>query len=126
MKITELQIPPDSIIFKNYIKGSSILEESAKNLISNAFYNGSADNITVVLLEYGNYPRKKLKLKQLPFPPDENLDPYSYQKHPKKIRKWPLILGIVLLVVSVIIILELLNISALAKIIKFINKFLPF
>jgi PPM family protein phosphatase len=59
-------------LIKNYIFGSDTLDLAGKNLISEAFFSGSTDNITVVLASFGLPTRKNLKLKKFTWPPQNN------------------------------------------------------
>lgn len=47
-------------IFYTSIVGSKTLDEAGEKLVKTAFDNGSTDNITVVLIEYGAVKRKKI------------------------------------------------------------------
>jgi protein phosphatase len=51
-------------LLKNYVIGSDTLEQAAKQLYDYAFHSGSSDNITIVLVEYGQLKRKKLNLRK--------------------------------------------------------------
>lgn len=52
----------DNQVFRDYITGHKKLKDAAENLINFAFDSGSNDNITVVLVEFGNVLRKKTNL----------------------------------------------------------------
>ena len=61
----------DNSIFSDYIFGGENIDKSAKYLISNAFHEGSTDNITVVIVLNGVYKRKKIRIKKWHYPPLE-------------------------------------------------------
>lgn len=70
-----------------YVFGSRDLESAAKNLISRAYHNGSSDNISVVLAEYGKFKRSEEGVANLPFPPNENsqkINPAKKKRNHKK------------------------------------------
>ena len=68
--------------FLNYVLGSKTLAKAAENLTSFAFYNGSTDNITVILLEFGKCKRKRIKdLNNYPFPPENANQNGKKKKH---------------------------------------------
>ena len=58
-----------SALFHRYVIGTKDLRRSAEQLSSWAFYNGSTDNITVLIASYGKLERDNLKLKKYRFPP---------------------------------------------------------
>lgn len=58
--------------FKDQIVGTKNLKTAAQNLIASAFYDGSNDNISVILAEYGSTERKKLNLNNYYYPPSDN------------------------------------------------------
>jgi protein phosphatase len=47
--------------------------EAVEQLISYAFYNGSSDNITAILVEGPDFKRKSSRYKRLPFPPSDKV-----------------------------------------------------
>ena len=59
-------------LFQNYLLGDKSLEDSAKNLIGQAYVHGSNDNISIIIVDVGLKMDKKLKLKQYDYPPSEN------------------------------------------------------
>lgn len=59
-------------LFQNYLLGDKSLENSAKNLIGQAYAHGSNDNISIIIVDVGLKMDKKLKLKQFDYPPSEN------------------------------------------------------
>ncbi len=59
-------------VFSTFITEHTSLEQTAKQLIAYAWHDGSKDNITVVMAEYGTIARKKGKRPLFKFPPVEN------------------------------------------------------
>jgi PPM family protein phosphatase len=55
------------------IEGTRSLRVAAEQLISNAFYSGSSDNITVSLVQYGGKKIRRRHDRKLPFPPRESV-----------------------------------------------------
>ncbi len=74
----------DTKHFKDYLIGTKSLEQSAKLMISDAFYSGSTDNISVALAEIGKLKRKKIKLPQYPYPPTESESIKFSKTHKRK------------------------------------------
>jgi len=95
------KIEKDTNDFKNYLIGTKTLEQAAKNLISYAFYAGSTDNISVVLAEIGELKRKKIKLKNYPYPPNNK----SEYVPPLPIKRKKLSISKILYFLSLIIII---------------------
>ncbi len=61
----------DTSLFRNYILGTKSLRQAAESLVSMAYYQGSGDNISVVLAAYGKPKRKKIPLVKYPYPPKD-------------------------------------------------------
>ncbi|MCO6472148.1 MAG: protein phosphatase 2C domain-containing protein [Melioribacteraceae bacterium] len=81
----------------DYIEKTKDLEEAAKQLIADAFHNGSTDNISVVMVEVDSIQRKGKLQKKYNYPPKENKT--------KRISRLTVLLItiIVLLIISIII-----------------------
>lgn len=79
------------------IAGSTNIKEASEQLVSSAYYEGSSDNITVVLVETGKIDRSLTRKKKLPFPPVEITD----GKKGKHLPKWflPLLIALILLLI---------------------------
>jgi PPM family protein phosphatase len=60
-----------NIKISNYLIGSENIDKAAKYLISDAFQNGSSDNITALIASYGKFKKKKRKLVKWPYPPND-------------------------------------------------------
>jgi serine/threonine protein phosphatase PrpC len=58
--------------FKNYLVGMEELKDTAKNLVSYAYNEGSDDNITIVLCTIGDLEKQKIELKKYNYPPCED------------------------------------------------------
>jgi hypothetical protein len=87
-----------SIPFNEIIYSAKDIKEAAEQLISTAFYNGSSDNITVVLVETGKIDRSPGRRKNLPFPPNEIKTVESTQPG-RNLPKWSMtLLGILILI----------------------------
>lgn len=65
------KVKTDSLAFHEIILGTKELSDTCQNLISHAFFQGSTDNITVVLGEYGNLKRGENKTPTYDYPPKE-------------------------------------------------------
>jgi serine/threonine protein phosphatase PrpC len=84
-------------LFKDIIIGNKTLEKAAQTLISLAFYNGSTDNITVVIAEYGKIKRKKIKdIPKYSYPPK---DESKKKKDVKKVDNRKKIIGLLVVLV---------------------------
>lgn len=81
-----------------YLSGTKNLEEAAENLIGRAFTNGSNDNITVVLCEYGSVKRKKIKLSYYKLPDDEKINSNLIYKSKTKIITGVIIISILIII----------------------------
>lgn len=92
------KLETNNTLLHNYVKGSDTLEKAAKNLISMAFHDGSKDNISVILAEYGTITREKLKLKNYSYPPGESNVPNVITEY------WELVIPILLLIILLLII----------------------
>jgi len=73
--IVSKDIPIQSIIHR-----SADIYEASEQLISYAFYNGSSDNITVLLIETTDFKRTTSNENKYPYPPVENTTPLSNTK----------------------------------------------
>lgn len=58
-------------VLKAYVTGFESLKESTEQLICNAYYSGSTDNITVIIASMGNLKRKDFNLDKETYPPEE-------------------------------------------------------
>lgn len=65
------KVTNDYEIFRDYILGTKSLKIAAEQLISFAYNEGSKDNITVVLAQYGKLERDKKSVANRDFPPNE-------------------------------------------------------
>lgn len=92
------KIETNNTLLHNYVKGSDTLEKAAKNLISMAFHDGSKDNISVVLAEYGAITREKSKMKNYSYPPGESKILNVITEY------WELVIPILLLIILLLII----------------------
>lgn len=61
--------------FENYIMGTRSLKMAAEQLVSYAYYSGSADNITVVLAGYGRLERMEKNPLKRKYPPHDDARP---------------------------------------------------
>ena len=61
----------NSSLFNNYIVGSGGNDEAAKQLAYYAYHYGSSDNITVLIVSFGKFKKKKLNLKNYADPTEE-------------------------------------------------------
>lgn len=57
-------------ILKAYLTGFESLKESTEQLICNAYYSGSTDNITLILATMGTLKRRDFNLDKETYPPD--------------------------------------------------------
>ena len=62
----------NSANFKDYLLGAKNLKDTAENLVSNAYTNGSDDNISIVLCSIGELKKQKIELKINDYPPCVN------------------------------------------------------
>ena len=92
------KVETDNSLLHNYIKASESLDEAAKNLISSAYYDGSNDNISVVLAEYGRIKREKIKVRNFAYPPRENKTANLISEY------WELVIPVLLLIILLLII----------------------
>lgn len=81
--LTKTNVKQDEDIHRIILESEDI-RDSAEQLISNAFYNGSADNITVILIETPGFKRDPIIKNKLPFPPVLN----SLTDSPYRKRGW--------------------------------------
>jgi len=59
----------DTSVFRDYILGTKNIKTAAEQLITYAFRNGSKDNVSVVLAEFGKRKRIHKNIKYFKFPP---------------------------------------------------------
>jgi protein phosphatase len=91
------KVENDDLLLHNYIKASESLELATKNLISSAYYDGSNDNITVVLAEFGSIKRENIKVKNYNYPPKD--------KSANLVAEyWELVIPVILLIILLLII----------------------
>lgn len=83
-----------------YLSATKNLEEAAENLIGRAFTNGSSDNISIVLCEYGSVKRKKIKLSYYKLPNDEKINSNLIHKSKTKIITSVIIIISILIMIS--------------------------
>lgn len=83
-----------------YLSGTKNLEEAAENLIGRAFANGSNDNISIVLCEYGSVKRKRIKLNYYKLPNDEKINSNFIHKNKTKIITGAIIIISILTIIS--------------------------
>jgi protein phosphatase len=88
----------DTELLHKYVIGSDTLEQAAKNLICSAFHDGSNDNISIVLAEYGKMRREKIKLKKYSYPPGKKNSINLIADY------WKLVIPIILLIILLLII----------------------
>lgn len=94
--------------FARFLRGTSSLKGAVEQMISHAFYDGSGDNITVVLGAYGDVRRGGFDLKALPYPPFEHLASNQSAESLEKQRRNRLggrytIAGLVLAIVAMLL-----------------------
>ncbi|WP_028567201.1 protein phosphatase 2C domain-containing protein [Salisaeta longa] len=63
------QLQDQAQLFKSYMMGTPDLQTAAESLVSLAYYSGSMDNISVVLVEAGELQRDLGRVRTYPFPP---------------------------------------------------------
>jgi PPM family protein phosphatase len=92
-------------LFTQIALGHKSLRTASEQLVSRAFYDGSKDNISVVLVEAGKNRRNKKAPPMLPFPPKESkpvkISAGEKPQPASKIRKG--VLGILLALVMIVI-----------------------
>ena len=98
----------DNKNFIKYLIGTPSLEIAAKNMISEAYYEGSTDNISVVLVEYGKIKRKKIKIKKYPYPPGDDIS-YNKEKKSLNIKKFLYIYIIIITIAIAILGINIFN-----------------
>lgn len=86
-------------IFKNNMMGTTNLKTAAQNLIASAFYDGSNDNISVILAEYGSFDRKNMGIKNYYFPPSDNPAHIIFEEKLRNIVFTALFIFIVLILI---------------------------
>lgn len=62
------KIHTNTQLFRNYILGSKTPDEAVNNLVGYAYENGSKDNITAVVIKFGDKSYEELKLKSYALP----------------------------------------------------------
>ncbi len=92
------KIENDDSHLHNYVKASESLEQAAKNMISSAYHDGSNDNISVVLAEYGKINREKINVKNYSYPPGEDKPVNLVSEY------WELVIPVLLLIILLLII----------------------
>ena len=93
----------DTEVFKNYITGTSDVKKAAKYLISYAYGNGSKDNITAIIAEFGNFARSKKQLKRFLYPPADYIFEKFFNTKFKKILLFIILLLIFAIIISLLI-----------------------
>ncbi|OVE79449.1 hypothetical protein BVY01_02495, partial [bacterium I07] len=85
-------------MFYKTIMGTQKLQYAAETLIVNAFNEGSTDNITVALGEYGKFDRTNEKIKRVKYPPVEKKGKTISRKSLGIVASWCLLTVAVLLI----------------------------
>ncbi len=90
----------DPAWMRDYVLGTKNLKEASVNLVCHAFYQGSKDNISVVLYEHTKFNRKKVKLQKYSWPPRDKPAPVQPKARKKKKTGLKVLLTILFLVVA--------------------------
>jgi hypothetical protein len=91
----------ENSIFFRYLLGCKDLEETCKQLISYAYYCGSTDNITIVLVTRGKLKRKKTGIQRFSFPPVSQQNNQTKSSKKRRIFSGKSILALCFLVIVI-------------------------
>ncbi len=99
----KIKIDDNKII--NSLLGTKDLRTATEQLISDAFNNGSTDNITLTLFAYGAIPRKQVNLKLKPYPPTDIPVKEKLNKLPIPISSNKISIGLIGLIIIALVFL---------------------